>query len=293
MLASPGRLRLTCGTRDDQAVEARESQDGALSAHHKWSLSEQAFVSDLSDGRVGGARKPLHEAAVSAVAVYTGSDTALTAGEDGVIRQVQITAAGAVNTSKWGQDVADWVALYDIKYANSNPSNFFTAGAAGGLRMWDMRAPASSRTLAAGSSFVSIEPLETFLLAGGEAGEICIFDTRSDRGPLYCHSPDQGSDELRSHSAEVWTIRACGGEVGKILSCCADGTVMSCVPEFERTISLVTVGWHRYSQAVNDVDAYVVDPHLKTESTLIMCASDSGLLFGEKTSLAAQGMIVE
>jgi WD40 repeat protein len=273
-------------------MESGEGDDEVAAAHHRWSLSEQAYVCDSS---AGGARTPLHDSAMSAVAVYQGSDTALTAGEDGVVRQVQIAESGAVNTGKWGQDVADWVALYDIKYANSNPFNFFTAGAAGGLRMWDVRAPESSRTYGAGSCFVSIEPLETFLMAGGETGEICIFDTRSDRGPLYCHSSGQagGVCDAEQHTAEVWTIRACGGEVGKILSCCADGTVLSCVPEFERGISLKTVGWHRYSQAVNDVDAYVIDPHLKTENTLIMCAADSGLLLGEKTSLASQGMAVE
>lgn len=56
----------------------------------------------------------LHTGAVSAIAVQPGVDCVLSAGEDGYIRQVQITQAGTVNAARWG-DIADCVALYDIK----------------------------------------------------------------------------------------------------------------------------------------------------------------------------------
>jgi WD40 repeat protein len=126
---SQGSLLLLDARIDDLSVHASE-QDGE-GAPQKWSLSDVA----QRDGGHGESKKTFSGAA-SSIAVHPENDYAAACGEDGSIWQLNI-AMGSVHTSLWS-DLGDTVALYDIKYA-PNASNFFTAGAAGGLRMWDIR----------------------------------------------------------------------------------------------------------------------------------------------------------
>eukprot|EP00961_Rhodomonas_salina_P008308 113075-Rhodomonas_salina.3 len=184
-------------------VQAQEAISEDVEEPIQYQLQEVARVRE--DGAEGKA--PLHSAAVSAIAVHPVEETVLSAGEDGQIFVLQAEPAGSIVATKMNQP-ADWFAIYDVKYSSSG-NEFFSAGAAGGLQMWDARSKSSVRKYSDGNDanipYMSVEPIEQHLLAGRENGEISVFDTRFERGALYTHGSDTLEDGF--HSSCVWTIR--------------------------------------------------------------------------------------
>jgi hypothetical protein len=125
---SAGSLWLLNARPEDPSENTAEYDGGPPS--RKWQLHDAGEGSRHQDLR------GLFAGAVSSIAVHPENENAISCGDDGSIWQLNLHA-GSVNTLRWPEQ-ADSVALYDIKYAQ-NAANFFTAGAAGGLRMWDLR----------------------------------------------------------------------------------------------------------------------------------------------------------
>jgi WD40 repeat protein len=246
-------------------------------------------------------RPNLHSAAVSAIAVHPNEEQCLTAAEDGKLFELRVDGAGSVTASPW-PEVIDWMAVYDVKYGGDGRT-VYTAGGSGQIKMWDRRACSRPKSFGGedlGDKYFSIEPFDRtdaggmgardgLLLAGGADGRISVFDVRQERTPLIQILPGSSPD---AHSAEVLSIR--GGHQGafrrSFYSCAADGSVLALAGDgggggaggFGSDPAPISVtGWYRRAQAVNSVDAVLCDEGRRGERTLLLAATDGGLLLAQ------------
>ncbi len=242
-------------------------------------------------------RQHLHAASVSAIAVHPTETQCVTVAEDGKMFELRVDGSGSVNASPW-PEVIDWMAVYDVKYGGDGRT-IFTAGGSGQVKMWDRRCnqrPKSFGGADIGDKYFSIEPFDRteaggmgardgLLLAGGADGRISVFDVRQERTPLLQTLPGGSPD---SHGAEVLSIR--GGHQGafrrSFYSCGADGSVLALSGDgaagFGGDPAPVSVsGWYRRPQAVNTVDAVLCDEGRRGERTLLLAATDGGLLLAQ------------
>ena len=245
-------------------------------------------------------RQNLHSASVSAIAVHPNEEQCLTAAEDGKLFELRVDGAGTVSASPW-PEVIDWMALYDVKYGGDGRT-VYTAGGSGQIKMWDRRAcsrPKSFGGTDLRDKYFSIEPFDRtdaggmgardgLLLAGGADGGISVIDVRQERTPLI--QTLQGSG-IGAHGAEVLSIR--GGHQGafrrSFYSCGADGSVLALAGDGGAGAGgaggdpapVSVSGWYRRPQAVNTVDAVLCDEGRRGERTLLLAATDGGLLLAQ------------
>jgi hypothetical protein len=159
---------------------------------------------------------------------------ALSAGEDGAVFELRADAGGVQATRCGG--ACDWVALADVAFAEAGQA-FFTAGTAGGVKMWDLNMPGQARafSLAGDGTCAPATAVQSFgvhVIAGGEDGHVAIFDSRCaaapawparraapslttraaarrhERAPLTVHSAPAPAPGF--HAGPVRSIRGCG-----------------------------------------------------------------------------------
>lgn len=175
-ISASGHLVMWAGLADGSVhLLEYDVQDDRLSL-------KQTVGSDTSN-------RPLHSAAVSAIAAHSQDPKCLSVGEDGKLFELRVTS-GSISTTQW-PEILDWMAVYDVKYGADGRS-FFSAGGSGQLKMWDQRSlnrPKIFGGSEANELYFSIEPFdradvggmgarEEILLAGGSDGRVSVFDVR-------------------------------------------------------------------------------------------------------------------
>ena len=112
---------------------------------------------------------------------------ALSTGEDGAVFELRADAGGVQATRCGG--ACDWVALADVAFAEAGQA-FFTAGTAGGVKMWDLNMPGQARAFSltgdgACAPATAVQSFGVHVIAGGEDGHVAVFDSRCAAAPAW------------------------------------------------------------------------------------------------------------
>ncbi|EKX43545.1 hypothetical protein GUITHDRAFT_140319 [Guillardia theta CCMP2712] len=233
-----------------QLSEAR-MDSGEDESLELWGVShgEEAYAKE-------GAGAPLHSCSCSAISLDPKSRgmRVLSAGEDGNIFEVQRNSSGGLEEATMRVENADWVSINDLKF-DSQGDFFFTAGSAGGLKMWSSNSKdLKPKTFdnAQRHNLVAIQPFGSYVIAGCEEGPILVYDIRNEKSFVSAHASEDFKDGFHK--------------------------VLKFVLFRGRPVET------RYSQAVNDVGAVICDKSQRDKSVLCVAAADTGILIGQRPS---------